>query len=71
MPVPFVTYIPLMLKLLTHLCGVITKHREKVIDVANTVWPGHQTEVEAAFTNISAACDVISALEHALRVFEA
>lgn len=70
MPIPFVTYIPLMLKLLQHGCSIITKHSAKIVEIANTVWPGHSTEVAAAFANVQAACDVFTALEHALRVFE-
>ena len=71
MPIPFVTYIPLLLKLVTHMCSVITKHSQKIIAVGIEVWPGHTADIEDAFAKIQSACDIIAALEHALRIFEA
>jgi hypothetical protein len=67
----FITYIPLIAKLIEHACATVTKHRDKIASTADTVWPGHSTEVNAALDAVVTACATFNSLLAALRVWQA
>jgi hypothetical protein len=66
-----ITYIPLIAGLIEHACSIVTKHRDKIQSTADTVWPGHSTEVSSALDAIVSACAILNQLIAALRVYQA
>lgn len=64
---PVVTYVPLIVGSLEKLCTVFAAHRVKIFDVADHVWPGHDTEIEAAIGQVISACTTFQQLLVAIR----
>lgn len=56
MALPYVTYIPLIVKLLEHLCKIFIQHQAVISNVAGQAWPGHDAEIAGAVTKINEAC---------------
>lgn len=71
MAIPIITYIPLVAGLIEHACGVVTKHRAKIQEVAELVYPGHTAEVNANLDAIVAGCAFFNLLIDALRAYQA
>jgi len=56
MPLPYVTYIPLIVKLLEHLCKLFIQHQAVITNVADQAWPGHTAEIAVAIGQVQSAC---------------
>lgn len=56
MALPYVTYIPLIVKLLEHLCRLFIQHQAVIADVAGQAWPGHTTDIATAIGQVQSAC---------------
>jgi hypothetical protein len=64
---PVVSYLPLIVSLLEHLCRVFVQHRTKIDDVVNQVYPGHSAEIAASIDAVVSACTVFQAALAAYR----
>lgn len=64
---PVVSYLPLIVSLLEHLCRIFVQHRTKIDDVVNQVYPGHSADIAGAITAVVNACTVFQAALAAYR----
>jgi len=67
MALPVVSYLPLIVSLLEHLCRIFVQHRIKIDQVVNQVWPGHSAEIASAIDAVVSACGVFQSALAAYR----